>query len=163
VPGFPVSEGVSSTASSEYCSIEYEKNAQHGTKKIAEKTVFDQQNFTATRATVNGGKSELSTPPCAKDALTFLHFVRRELTAGRLPAAQKIYYGSPYDIRVDYAGTQNIPVADEMVEADRLVGTVKGPASQHTIEMYFARDSARTPLLIRLPLPLGKFSMELVR
>jgi hypothetical protein len=29
--------------------------------------------------------------------------------------------------------------------------------------MYFARDAARTPLLVKVPFALGKFSMELVR
>jgi hypothetical protein len=30
-------------------------------------------------------------------------------------------------------------------------------------EVYFARNPARTPLLFRVPLALGRFSMELVR
>jgi hypothetical protein len=29
--------------------------------------------------------------------------------------------------------------------------------------MFFARDAARTPLVIRVPLSAGTFSMELVR
>jgi hypothetical protein len=29
--------------------------------------------------------------------------------------------------------------------------------------MYFARDAARTPLLFKVPLAMGTFSMELVR
>jgi hypothetical protein len=29
--------------------------------------------------------------------------------------------------------------------------------------MFFARDAARTPLVIRVPLSVGTFSMELVR
>jgi hypothetical protein len=50
-----------------------------------------------------------------------------------------------------------------MVEADRMVANLKGPASEHTFEMYFARDAARTPVLVKLPLAMGSFSMELVR
>jgi hypothetical protein len=29
--------------------------------------------------------------------------------------------------------------------------------------MYFARDAARTPLLVKVPLALGSLSLELVR
>jgi hypothetical protein len=38
-----------------------------------------------------------------------------------------------------------------------------GPTSTIKFEMYFARDAARTPLLIRVPLQMGSFAMELVR
>jgi hypothetical protein len=40
---------------------------------------------------------------------------------------------------------------------------VKGPKSSFAFEMFFARDAARTPLLVRVPLSAGSFSMELVR
>jgi hypothetical protein len=40
---------------------------------------------------------------------------------------------------------------------------VKGPASDYELEMYFERDAARTPLVIKAPLPVGNLSMELVR
>ena len=46
---------------------------------------------------------------------------------------------------------------------DKVTCTVKGPASRFDFEMYFARDPARTPLLVNIPLPLGSISMELVR
>jgi hypothetical protein len=41
--------------------------------------------------------------------------------------------------------------------------TVQGPASEITFEMFFARDAARTPLVIRVPLSPGMFSLELAR
>jgi hypothetical protein len=44
-----------------------------------------------------------------------------------------------------------------------VLATLKGPASEITFEMFFARDAARTPLVIRVPLTLGTFSMELAR
>jgi hypothetical protein len=49
------------------------------------------------------------------------------------------------------------------VVTDKVVSNVKGPASTVEFEMYFARDPARTPLLVKLPLPIGSISMELVR
>jgi hypothetical protein len=39
----------------------------------------------------------------------------------------------------------------------------KGPSANFQAEIYFARDPARTPLLIKVPSALGPFSMELVR
>ena len=41
--------------------------------------------------------------------------------------------------------------------------SVKGPASEITFEVFFLKDRARTPALVRVPLALGTFSMELVR
>jgi hypothetical protein len=41
--------------------------------------------------------------------------------------------------------------------------SVKGPKSDFTVEVFYARDAARTPLLIRIPQPVGTLSMELVR
>jgi len=41
--------------------------------------------------------------------------------------------------------------------------TVKGPASETAFEMFFARDAARTPLLVRVPLSMGTFLLELTR
>jgi hypothetical protein len=164
VPGFPVREKVNSKASADYCSTESEKEFSVGKKKAHEKTTFDQEKLTATRETLEGGgKSDISIPRCTRDALTFLFFVRRELAQGRLPPQQKVLFGAPYQVRVEYMGTQNIQIADAQVQADRLTGTIKGPASDETIEMFFARDAGRTPLLIRAPMAMGKFSMELTR
>ena len=44
-----------------------------------------------------------------------------------------------------------------------LTCTMTGPASSIKFEMYFARDAARTPLLIKVPLQMGTFAMEIVR
>jgi hypothetical protein len=52
---------------------------------------------------------------------------------------------------------------DSYVDADRIIGKIKGPASEAQFEAVFARDAARTPLQIKVPLALGSFSMELVR
>jgi len=44
-----------------------------------------------------------------------------------------------------------------------VTSTVKGPASDVTVEVYYARDPARTPVLITIPVSLGKITLELVR
>ena len=76
---------------------------------------------------------------------------------------QKAYYGAPYDTRVQFMGSQVVRVNDAQMDTDRILVTIKGPASENTIEMFFARDAIRTPVLVRVPLAMGKFSMEIVR
>jgi hypothetical protein len=80
-----------------------------------------------------------------------------------VPAAQTIYFGAAYQIRLTYAGMQQIVVGSERLDADRMTASVKGPASETNFEMWFARDATRTPLMIKVPFSMGTFSMELVR
>jgi len=164
VPGFVVRDHYQSTASADLCSTQLEKSYTHGKRKAEERIVFDQQKNTATRQTLNGGgKSEISIPPCARDALTFIQFARRELAQGRLAPQQQVVFGAVYQVRIEFTGGQNIRVGEERLDADRIVATLKGPSTDLTVEVYFARDAARTPLLARIPLALGAFTVELVR
>jgi hypothetical protein len=163
IPGFTVSDQYRSEASRDFCSSEFQRTAKHGSKKTDEKTTFDQQNGTATRETADGGKSELKVSTCGKDALAFLYYVRQELSQGRMPPQQAVYFGAPYDIRLEFMGTQRIPLGEAQVEADRVTASVKGPSSEINFEVFFLKDRGRTPVLVRVPLALGKFSMELVR
>jgi hypothetical protein len=80
---------------------------------------------------------------------------------GRVPTAQKILFGGLYEISSDYTGAPMITMNESQVQTDELVCTVKGPSSSVKFEIYFARDAARTPLLIKVPLAMGTFSMEL--
>ncbi|MES1256802.1 MAG: DUF3108 domain-containing protein, partial [Acidobacteriota bacterium] len=106
---------------------------------------------------------EFSVPDCTKDALTLLFYARRELGQGRVPPAQQILFGGLYDTTLQYAGEETIPFAGKPVVTDKVVCDLKGPSSSLQFEIYFARDAARTPLLFKVPLAMGKFSMELVR
>jgi len=163
IPGFAVADKYRSEASKDFCSIEFDKNISHGAKKADEKTTFDSEKGTATRETKDGGKSDVTTSACAKDALDFLYYVRRELAQGRIPPRQQVYFGSPYQVSLDFAGTQMIKVGEKSVEADRLNGSLKGPQSDASFEIYFLKDAARTPALVRVPLAVGTFSMELMK
>jgi len=163
IPGFKVSDKMRSAASGDFCSIEFEKTTSHGKKTTSEKTTFDPEKQTATRETKDGGKSDLTTERCAKDALSFLYFVRRELAQGRLVQRQPVFFGAPYDVRLEFAGTQMIKLGDNNVEADRLNGFLKGPHSEINVELYFLKDAARTLALVKVPLEVGTFSMELVK
>jgi hypothetical protein len=162
VPGFDVNDHYHSTATQDFCSASFERTSTHGARKTQEsETIADGQ---VTRQTANGGgKSDLKAPACIKDALTFLFFTRRELSQGRMPPPQQILYGPLYTARLDYVGAPVIRIAGKPEQSDMLVCTMTGPSSTIKFEMYFARDAARTPLLIKVPLQMGSFAMEIVR
>lgn len=162
VPGFPVVDRFLSQASAGLCSLQFEKNSVHGKRKAHEKTVFEGQ--LATRTTLGGGgRSEFPVPACPRDALAFLFFLRQEIAHGRVPPPQTVYFGAPYDVRLEYKGAQPFESGPAVETGDRLAVSVKGPASGFSFEMLLGRDPSRTPLRIKVPLELGTFSMELVR
>lgn len=164
VPGFAVRNHDHSSATADLCSVELDKSDTHGRRQSEEKITFDQQKNTITRETLSGGgKSDISVPPCAKDALTFLQFARKELSQGRLIPQQQVVFGSMYQVRFEYTGQQTIKTGERQVEADRILATIKGSSSDLTVEIFFARDAARTPLLAKVPVSLATFTVELIR
>jgi hypothetical protein len=66
-------------------------------------------------------------------------------------------------VRFEYTGTQTIKLGDQKVEADRMLANIRGPSAEVNVEMFFSRDAARTPVLARVPLALGTFTVELIR
>lgn len=166
VPGFNIRDTVRSSTDSGLCSQELDRDFNHGGKPSREKTVFDQKAGTARRTTLvpsAGGSSTYDIPSCARDAVAFAYYARVELGQGRVPPPQQIFFGGPYTVRMDYGGAQTIKVGDKPTVTDRLNVGVRGPKSDFTFEVAYARDPARTPLQIRLPLPLGTITVELVR
>jgi hypothetical protein len=167
IPGFPLGDNYrSSAAAIGLCSTELNREVSHGGKKVTEKTTFDQKNGTAKRQTVSpagGGSSDLSFHGCGQDALAFWFFARRELGQGRVPPPETIFFGSGYAARMEYIGAQTIPVAETQTMTDHLVAHVKGPASDFSLDIFYARDAARTPLLLKIPVTAGTISLELVR
>jgi hypothetical protein len=162
LPGFAVSEQVRSAMSGDFCSAELEKNATRGRRKANETTVFEKGKATRTTAR-GGGKSEISISDCGRDVLAFLQFARKELGQGRVPAPSTVLYGAPYRIRMDFVGTQTVKINEQPTTTDKLNVSVKGPQADLTFEAFFARDAVRTPVLFRIPSPLGAFSLELVK
>jgi len=163
VPGFVVSDMYQSTATGDFCSMDFVKSFAHGKKKANEKVVFDARKRTVTRTTLgaDGGTSQSSTAACARDALTFLYYLRRELSQGRTPPPGTVFFGAPYQVRFEFGGAQKLGARG--VEADRVHASVKGPASEISFDIFFAHDAARTPLQVRVPFPVGTLTMELVR
>jgi hypothetical protein len=167
IPVVPIYDTYKSSAAGVgLCSSTLQREISHGARKVLEKTEFDQKANQATRQTVvpaGGGKSEFAIPTCARDALTFQYFARREMGQGKVPPAGKVFFGSGYDVKTVYTGAQDVPMAGKPVVTDHLNVSVKGPASEFTFEVFYARDAARTPLLIKIPVSVGTVSLELVR
>lgn len=164
VPGFAATDSFQSLASDDFCSFEFTKMFTHGKRKANEKTTFDGAAGNAIRQTLGGGgKSQVAISGCVRDALTFLYYLRHELANGRLPSPETVYFGGPYQVHLEFGGRQTVRVSEQPTQADRITASLKGPASQSTIEMFFAPDAARTPLMVRVPLAAGSFSMELQR
>jgi hypothetical protein len=164
VPGFSATDRYESLAAGDFCSTEFVKHSTHGKRKAAERTAFDGKSGTAVRETLaGGGSTRLAVAACPRDALAFLFHLRRELADGRLPGPQTVYFGAPYQVRLEFQGKRTVRVNDEPADADLVVASFKGPASNSTFEMYFARDAVRTPLVVRATLPAGTFTLELVR
>jgi hypothetical protein len=166
VPGFAIKDSVQSRVTDALCSLELDRNFSHGPRKTHEKTTFDQRNREAKRVTVlplNGGRSDFSIPSCAKDALAFVYYMRQEMGQGRVAPAQQVFLGGGYSVSLQYTGEVTIKSGAQQAVTDRVVASVKGPRSDNTAEIFFARDPARTPLLIRIPISMGTISVELVR
>ena len=167
IPLVPIADNYKSTAGgADFCSSTLQREISHGNKKVIEKTEFDQKANQAQRQTLipaGGGKSEFDIPACGRDALTFQYFARREMGQGRVPPAGKVFFGSGYQVKMDYTGAQDVPVKGKPVVTDHVNVSVKGPASDFTFEVFYARDAARTPLLIKIPVPAGTVALELVR
>lgn len=161
VPGYAVADQVTSQSNETYCAVQFEKKLAHGKRSANEVTTVEKSK--AVRKTKNGGSSEISVPPCVRDALSYVFFARKELAAGRVPSGGTILFGAPYTIRTEYKGAEQVKLSDETVTADHILAEIKGPASSFLLSVYFSRDDARTPVLVKAPFPVGTLSMELVR
>ncbi len=167
LPTIEIDDSYRSLTNAELCSREFKKNTRHGKKTANETLLFDQEANRVERTTMTpagpGGKSSLEAPPCAKDALAFLYFLRQSLAMGRIPPPDDLYFGAGYLVSLTFAETLQLPMARGRQEADKILVDVMGPDSRHSFEIYFARDAARTPLLVRVPFDIGTFSLKLLQ
>ena len=166
VPGFAILDHLRASASDELCSTQFTRDLSNGSKKTREKTTFDEKTGKGHRVTTmptDGGETTFTIPTCARDALTYVYYGRRELGQGRVPHAQEVFFGSSYWAKMDYAGAQNIVVKGKSTITDHLVISVKGPKSDFSFEVFYARDAARTPMQIRIPAPAGTLTAELAQ
>jgi hypothetical protein len=158
IPGFAIKDTYRADMVPDFCSVSFDRTTSHGSHTAQDRETIDRDHATATR-----GKTEIPVPACVKDALTYLFYSRREMGQGRVPAAQDILFGALHPIRVDYLGASMISVNGKQVQSDKVTCTIGLGSSDYMFDVYYARDPARTPLLITAPFAVGKFSMELIR
>ena len=162
VPAFGLSDSYHSQASAAYCVAKLSRDQQHGSRKTSETETVDPKTLTATRTPSSGdGVSTLTVPDCVHDALSFLFFTRRELLSGRIPAPQTILFGGRYEVKLTPLGQEKVRSGGRSFDSDKYGCHIQGPTSSVDLDIYFARDSVRTPVLARIPLALGAFSVEL--
>jgi hypothetical protein len=92
-----------------------------------------------------------------------LQFARKELAQGRMAPQQPVIFGAAYQVRMVFTGAEQVTVDGKRTDVDHIQTVIKGPTREYTIGLYFARDPVRTPVLARIPLPLGEFTVELMR
>lgn len=163
IPGFTVADEIVSMTKPDYCSLQLDSKLKHGSKVRQERSVFKPEEGAIERQTMNGGKSKLPLNGCGRDALGFIYYLRSELKQGRIPGNQTVYFGAAYQLTFKYAGVTNVQLSSGSEPADKLDIVIQGPASKTAIEVFYGRDALRTPLIFRVPLPLGAFTMELQR
>lgn len=163
VPGFVIRDEYKAQADSKFCSEELVRTVKRGVAESSETSTFDQETKKITRETKNGGRSVMETTECARDALTFVQFMREELAQGRLVPHQSVYLGSKYDLQITYIGNDVVKLGDRRIDADQIRVNSHGPKSDFEVFIYFAKDDNRTPLMARLTLTLGTFTVELTR
>jgi hypothetical protein len=166
IPGFTISDHYHSRANAGFCSLELEKQTTHGQRHTHEKTVFDYKEGSATRTTLveGGGHTDIDIDNCAHDGLDYVFYARRELGLGHgVPQEQDVLFGASYSVRMEFAGVQDVTVGGKRRQADHVIVYLRGSTADSKLEIFFERDPARTPLIIRAPLPVGTLSMELVR
>lgn len=161
IPGFRVQDKYRSIVDDKFCTQEFHKEFEHGTRKGKETTTF--ANGKAKRVTIGGGSSEFAAPPCARDALAYLFYIREEVMRGRIPAPQQLYFGAGYDVRIQFVGVESVKVAEAPLESDKLHVTIGTANGKLELDLFLARDDARSPALVRVPFAMGNFSMEWVR
>jgi hypothetical protein len=162
IPGFRVLDRYRSVVDEKFCTMEFRKEFEHGRKKGRETTTFSEGK--GKRVTEGGGgTTEFDAPACPRDALAYLFYVRDEVSRGRIPGPQKIFFGSAYDTRIQSGGAVPVKVSEAPMETDRLLVTVATANGKLEVELFLARDEARSLALVRVPFVMGKFSMEWVR
>jgi hypothetical protein len=161
VPGFAIRDEYKSTADQKFCSDTLERTVAHGSHKSGETDTFHQQDHKLTRESP-GNKSESRIGDCAHDALAFLQFIRKELVEGRLAPDQSVYLGGAYNVKLVYTGTESLKQGSERMDADRVHAVIQGPRADLGVDIFFAKDVGRTPVLARLPMALGTFTVELI-
>ena len=92
-----------------------------------------------------------------------IFFTRGGTRPGARPAAQQILFGGLYRDHVDYAGRAHDYRLGKQVQSDEVICTVRGTSSESQSKCTSPATPPALRSLVKVPLAMGKFSMELVR
>ncbi|MBI4443120.1 MAG: DUF3108 domain-containing protein [Acidobacteria bacterium] len=142
------------------CSLQFRQQIREGPRIWEETIEFDQQNRQASRT--RGGQTVTATvAECAREPLVFLYLVRSKLIEGELPLSGVVHLAADYDVRIAAAGTERVMVRGQSRDAEKYVVTYSNPSREKTFTVWFSTDSARLPLQVRIPFPIGELSAVL--
>ena len=163
LPKTEIDDAFVSRTDASMCSEQFEKHVRHGRKRAHESLRFgpgrvERRNLEPQRPEVPGVSTA---PPCARDALAFLQFLRRDLAAGRISPPGAVYFGAAYRVELEFVRSRLLTVGEQRRIADEIRAVVRGPASEHGFSVFFGRDDSRTPLLFRVEFEEGSFTMAL--
>ncbi len=110
-------------------------------------------------AAPNPARARFTFPTCARDALAFLYYSRLELGQGRVTRSSECSFGFGVFCEDGLHRLRKIsPSTTSPTVTDHILVSVKGPQSDFNFDVFYARDAARTPLKIRIPLSAGHVS-----
>ena len=161
VPQYNLRDSFRSTATRVgLCSLQFRQEIKEGTRVWEETIEFDQQNRQARRT--RGGQTFIATVPvCAREPLVFLYIIRSQLIEGKLPASGVVHLAADYDVRIEAAGTERVTFRGQSRDAEKYSVTYSSPNREKTFTVWFSTDSARLPLQVRIPFPIGELSAVL--
>ncbi len=163
LPSIEIDDVFISRTDAALCSEVFEKHVRHGDRRAHESLRFgpgqvERFNLEAAEGELPG---RIPAGDCARDALAFLHHLRQDLAAGRIPPAGRIFFGAGYRIRLRFVRQRWLDVGGDRRLADEFRAIAEGPASRHEFSVFVGQDEARTPLLFRIDFEDRTFSMQL--
>lgn len=163
LPEIDIDDAYVSRTDAAACSLEFEKHARHGSKRIHEFLRFGTTAVERFNLETAGQESPGIVPVsgCTRDALAYLYYLRKDLGAGRIPPPADIFFGAGYRLRLEHSQTRRLVWEGKRRLVDEIRAVVRGPASEHAFSVYFGRDEARTPLLFRVEFEGTPFTMQL--
>ncbi len=143
-------------------------NLTHGGKRTDDKTTFDQKAGTrdaydAVPEPAAAAPISTSQPARATRWPSPITRASNWARAGCRTPQQSVLRVGVFGDAWSTPGAENITFGREDRDNRPRARAVKGPKADFQFDIFFARDAARTPLSIRIPLPLGIFTLDLVR
>ena len=161
LPQYTLRDTFSAVATQEdLCSLQFRQEISEGARQRVETIEFD---LSARQATHTRGNqtTTMAVPPCPRDPLTFLYYVRREAAAGRPVTSGAVQLKNGVAVQIVPGDQESVSVSGQAKQAEHYVVTYTGPGSARTFHLWLSPDAARAPVRIQAPFSLAVFTAEL--